>query len=60
MTDFCDSQVPHFSMQFFHEALESSWEAHYRLVSDDLENIQAALIELVWSLCKSHFEFSSL
>lgn len=47
-------------MQFFHEALESSWEAHYRLVSDDLENIQAALIELVWSLCKSHFEFSSL
>ena len=34
-------------MQFFHEALESSWEAHYRLVSDDPENIQEALKELV-------------
>lgn len=37
-------------VQFLHEALESSWEAHYKLVSDEQSGIELALKELVWLL----------
>jgi hypothetical protein len=33
--------------QFFHEALVSSWQAVYKLVSDDQEGIETALKQLV-------------
>ena len=34
-------------VQFLEEALESSWEAHYKLVSDEQSDIEGALKELV-------------
>ncbi|MDA0839777.1 MAG: molybdopterin adenylyltransferase [Planctomycetota bacterium] len=34
-------------LEFFHEAIESEWEAVYRVVPDEMDAIEAALIELV-------------
>jgi molybdopterin adenylyltransferase len=34
-------------LQFFHEAVQSRWSAHYRLVPDEKKEIEATIIDLV-------------